>query len=124
METDQSFLQAKADRIFAFDKSIRFFVLLTSDGKPIASIGRPGIASLEPESESETVYVKAGIAISMGAPMNKYFGPLRTVILMREKVTIVCFNLSGRIVLISANPDLQLQKVEQLGRLIDELHIP
>lgn len=123
METDRTFLEAKAGRIFSFDKGIRSVALLTADGKSIASVGRPGVAPLEPESETKTVYMKASIAVSMGASMNKYFGPLRTVILIRERVMIVCFNLSARMMLISAVPDFPLQKVEQLGQLVDELSI-
>ena len=123
METDRSFLESKTSSIFSFDRSIRFVVLLTSDGKPVMSVGRAGVTSLEPQSESDTVYVKASIAMNMSAPMNKYFGPLRTVVLIREKVMIICFSLAGRIMLISADPAFQLQKVEPLGRLIDELNI-
>lgn len=113
----------KAERIFSSDKSIRFVVLLTSEGRLIAEIGRPGVTSLEPASESETIYVKATIAMNMSAPMDKYFGRIRTVILIRDKVVIVCFNLSTRIMLISASPDFRLEKVEALGRLVDELNI-
>ncbi len=123
MEINRDIFETKASRIFSFDKSIRSVVILTSDGKAISNFGRPGVTPLEPQSESETVYVKATIAISMSAPMDKYFGRVRTVILIREKVTIVCFNLSGRIMLISANPDFQLQRVEELGQLIDQLSL-
>lgn len=123
MSSEREVLDMKAERIFSFDKSIRFVVLLTSDGKAIGEIGRPGVTSLEPASESKTIYVKAIIAMNMSAPMNRYFGRIKTVILIREKVTIVCFNLSSRIMLISTNPDFQLNKVEELGRLVDELNI-
>ena len=123
MSSEQEVLEMKAERIFSSDKSIRFVVLLTSDGRPIGEIGRSGVTSLEPSNETETVYVKATIAMNMSAPMDKYFGRIRTVILIREKVTIICFNLSSRIMLISANPDFQLDTVEQLGQLVDELNI-
>jgi hypothetical protein len=123
METDRAIFQSKADRIFDFDKRVRFVVLLTSDGKVMAEFGRPGVVSLEPQSEAETVYMKATIAINMTAPMDKYHGRIRTAILVKEKVTIICFNLMARIMLISASPGFPLQKVEELGRLIDELNL-
>lgn len=123
METDRSYLMEKAGRLFEFDPRIRSVVMLTSEGKPVVKVIRPGFKQLEPEAESETVYVKASIAISMSSPMNKYFGRLRTVILTREKVVIVCFNLAARIMLIIAEPDFQVGRVEELGQLVDQLNI-
>ena len=123
MEANQSVYGTKANSIFSFDKKIRFVVLLTSDGKMIAEFGRPGAVPLEPRSESDTVYMKATIAISMSTPMDKYHGRIRTAILVKEKVTIICFNMITRIMLISADPGLQLQKVEDLGRLVDQLSL-
>jgi hypothetical protein len=123
METDRAIFQAKADRIFEFDKRIRFVVMLTSDGKLMAEFGRPGVAPLEPPSEAETVYMKATIAISMSTPMDRYHGRIRTAILVKEKVTLICFNLMARIMLISTDPEFQLQRVEELGRLIDQLSL-
>lgn len=123
METDQSILGTKANSIFSFDKRIRFVVLLTSDGKVTAEFGRPGVVPLEPRSEAETVYMKATIAISMSTPMDKFHGRMKTAILVKEKVTIICFNMMTRIMLISADPGFQLQKVEELGRLVDQLSL-
>jgi len=123
METNRAIFGEKATRLFDFDKSIRFVVLLTSDGKVMAEFIRPGVVSLEPRSEAETLYMKATIAINMSTPMDKYHGRIRTAILVKEKVTIICFNLMARIMLISANPDFQLRRVEELGRLTDQLNL-
>jgi len=123
METNRSIFETKANRIFSFDKSIRFVVLLTSDGKVMAEFSRPGVVSLEPRSEAETLYTKATIAISMSTPMDRYHGRIRTAILVKEKVTIICFNLMARVMLISADPGFQLQRVEELGRLTDQLNL-
>ena len=123
METNKAIYEGKAKRIFDFDKSIRFVVLLTSDGKLLAEFIRPGVVPLEPRSEAETVYMKATIAISMSTPMDKYHGRIKTAILVKEKVTVICFNLMARIMLVSANPDFQLQRLEELGRLIEQLNL-
>jgi len=123
METNQSIYGTKADQIFSFDKRVRFVVLLTSDGKVIAEFGRPGVVPLEPRSEAGTVYMKATIAISMSTPMDKYHGRIRTAILVKEKVTIICFNMIARIMLVSADPSFKMEKVEELGRLIDQLNL-
>jgi hypothetical protein len=123
METNRAIFEAKANRIFEFDKSIRFVVMLTLDGVVMAEFTRPGVVSLEPPSEAQTLYMKATIAVSMTAPMDKYHGRIKTAILVKEKITIICFNLMARMMLISANPSFQLQRVEELGRLIDQLNM-
>jgi len=123
METNRSIFGTRADQIFSFEKSIRFVVLLTSDGKVMAEFARPGVVSLEPRSEAETVYMKATIAISMSTPMDKYHGRIRTAILVKEKVTIICFNMMSRVMLISADLGFKMEKVEELGRLIDQLSL-
>jgi hypothetical protein len=121
MAINRDIFETKADEIFSFDKSIRSVAVLRLDGKAIANFVRPGVTPLEPKSEAETVFMKASIAISMSTPMDRYHGRIKTAILVKEKVTIICFNLFARIMLVSANPDFQLQKVEELGELIDRL---
>lgn len=107
----------------AFDKGVRSVTLLSSDGRPLAEVWRPGVAPLEPPSESENVYVKATIAINMSTAMNKYHGPIRTVILIREKLTIVFFSLESGMLLIFTEPRFPLQRVEELGKLVDQLNL-
>jgi hypothetical protein len=123
METDHTYLQERAGHILEFDGAIRSAVLLTSDGKPLIKVERPGVAPLEPGDEIDTVYAKASIAIGMGAPMNKYYGRLRTIILIREKMTMICFSLTARIMLIVTGPDFQISRVEELGQFVDQLNL-
>ena len=123
METDRSIFGTKANQILSFDRSIRSVVLLTSDGKVLANFSRPGATSLEPPSETETMYMKATIAISMTAPMDKYHGRIKTAILVKQKVTIIGFNLMARIMLIMADPGFKLNRIDELGQLIDQLNL-
>ena len=123
MEANRSIFGERARQVLSFDKDIRSVVLLTSDGKVMVEFNRPGTAPLEPPSETETVYMKATIAISMTAPMDKYHGRIRTAILVKEKVTIIGYNLMARIMLISADPGFKLSRVEELGQLIDQLNL-
>jgi hypothetical protein len=116
-------LETKVGRILDFDKSIWSVVMLSSDGRAMASFQRRGTAPLEPESETETVYMKATIAVSMSTPMDKYHGRVRSAVIVKEKVTMICFNMMGKIMLIMASPAFQLQRVEELGQLIDQLGI-
>ncbi len=119
METTS--LETKVNRIFDFDKSIWCVVLLSSDGKSLANFCKAGVAPLEPQDETETVYMRATIAMNMSSPMDKYHGRIRTAIIVKEKVVMICFSLSQKIMLISATPEFQLRDVEALGQLIDQL---
>ncbi len=123
METNRSIFGTKANQILSFDRNIRSVVLLTSEGKMIADVSRPGTTSLEPPSETETMYMKATIAISMTAPMDKYHGRIKTAILVKEKVTVIGFNLMAKIMLIMADPGFKLSRVDELGQLIDQLNL-
>lgn len=123
METNRSIFGAKANQILSFDRNIRSVVLLTADGKMMADFIRPGATPLEPPSETETVYMKATIAISMTAPMDKYHGRIKTAILVKEKVTIIGYNLMARIMLIMVDPGFKLSKIDELGQLIDQLNL-
>jgi hypothetical protein len=123
VETNRSIFGTKASQILSFDRNIRSVVLLTSDGKMMADFSRPGATSLEPPGETETMYMKATIAISMTAPMDKYHGRIRAAILVKEKVTIIGFNLVVRIMLIMADPGFKLSRVDELGQLIDQLNL-
>lgn len=123
METNRSIFGAKATKVLSFDRNIRSVVLLSSDGKVMVEFNRPGTVPLEPPSETETVYMKATIAVSMTTPMDRYHGRIKTAILVKEKITIIGYNLMARIMLISADPGFKLHRVEELGQLIDQLNL-
>jgi hypothetical protein len=123
VETNRSIFGPKANQILAFDKSIRSVVILTSDGKMMVDFTRPGAAPLQPPSENETVYMKATIAISMTAPMDKYHGRIKTAILVKEKVTIIGYNLMARIMLIMADSGFKMSRIDELGQLVDQLNL-
>jgi hypothetical protein len=123
IETEQGISKDKVERIFGFDKSIRFVILLSSEGNVIASFNKPGVTSLEPEKESNGLFMRAALTYSVSTQMDKYHGRLRAAILVRDKVTLICFMLVERIMMVSADPEFSMGKLDELGQLIDELSI-
>lgn len=113
--------EIKADAVFEFDKKIRFIAVVTREGKAVGEVFRRGVVSLEPESETKMIYTKAGIAIGMTDPMDKYHGRVGSFVMNREKVVMMCFNRDPNIVLISAEPGFE--KVGELRRLIEKVGI-
>lgn len=114
-------LSTKAEALFNLDRRVRFIALLTSDGEVIGEVLRPGISSLEPESETKMVYTKAVIALGMSSPMDKYHGRVKSAVINRERVCIICYNFGPKVVLVSTEPGFQ--KFEELGRAIEKVGI-
>lgn len=116
---DDRILATKAESVFDFDKRIRFIALLTADGDIIGEVFRPGVASLEPDSETRMVYTKAIIALGMTSTMDKYHGRVKSAVMNREKVVMMMYNFGSKLMLVSAEPGFE--KVEELGRLIQKV---
>lgn len=114
-------LETKAETVFEFDKKIRFIAVLTTEGQVLGEVFRRGVVSLEPESDTKMIYTKAGIAFGMTSPMDKYHGRVKSVVMNREKVVVMCFNYGPEIVLVSAEPGFQ--KVNELGSLLEKVRI-
>lgn len=109
--------------VFAFNKAIRFVCIVDQEGNAIASLGRPGLISLEPEERTADVFARAAIAWGMSEGMNEYHGKVRTAIVIREKVTIVCFLGIGKMYLVFADPEFSISETERLGRVLDRLSV-
>jgi hypothetical protein len=118
---DDRTLETKAETVFEFDKKIRFVAVLTTEGDVVGEVFRPGVSSLEPESDTKMIYTRAGIVFGMTGPMEKYHGPVRSVVMNREKVVVMFFNRDPKVVLVSAEPGFE--KIGELGRLIERVGI-
>jgi hypothetical protein len=118
---DNRILETKAEVVFEFDKKIRFIAVLTTEGEVIGEVLRQGVVSLEPESDTKMIYTKAEIAFGMTSTMDKYHGRVKSVVMNREKVVVMCFNYDPKIVLVSAEPGFE--KVGELGNLIERVGI-
>lgn len=110
-------VETKAKQIFQLDKRIRFIAVVTTEGEVISEVFAPGVTSLEPESDTRLIYTRAGIAFGMSTPMDKHHGRVKSVMINREKVTIMMFNQGSKMVLVSAEPGFE--KVWELGRAIE-----
>lgn len=111
----------RAKAVFDFDERIRFIAVLTTEGKVVSEALRPGLVSLEPERDTRLVYTRAGIVFGMTGSMDKYHGRVRSVLMHREKVTMMFFNHGPQVVLVSAEPGFE--QVGELGRFIERVGI-
>lgn len=118
---DDKTLETKSQKVFDFDKKLRFVAVLTTEGEVLGQAFRKGVVSLEPESDTKMIYTKAGIAFGMTIPMDKYHGRVKSFVMNRERVVMMCFNHGPKIVLVSAEPGFQ--KVDELGSLLEKVGI-
>jgi len=112
-------------RIFEFDTRIRLCMIIGNDGKNLAGGMRPGLESLEPSSETGRLQRDETVTRRMDENWNKYFGRIYFTIERRERILIINFYLSdSRTIVVTAESDFPVQKVQRLCELVDNLHVP
>lgn len=88
-------------------------------GERVASVGRSGLESLEPEEQTVRVLDQTAIAAGMGSSTNGSHGRVRVVVVVREKLSLIIFPLFDSLVLVSADPEFPLEKTRRMARLLD-----
>lgn len=75
---------------------------------------RKGILSLEPASEDLRLMANLTIQIGTDKTWDQYFGKIQFTFIKREKVNLLTFNLGPNFMLISTEPDVDMQAIAQL----------
>ncbi len=96
-------------QILKFDRRIRYASVLDDTGRVIAGGMRKGISSLEPASEDLRLMANLTIQIGTDKTWDRYFGTMQFNFVKREKVNLLTFNLGENFMLISMEPDFELQ---------------
>jgi len=101
-------------QIFKFDRRIRYASVLDDTGRVIAGGMRKGISSLEPASEDLRLMANLTIQIGTDKTWDRYFGMMQFNFVKREKVNLLTFSLGDNFMLISTEPDFDLQLAANL----------
>jgi len=101
-------------QIFKFDRRIRYASVLDDTGRIIAGGMRKGISSLEPLSEDLRLMANLTIQIGTDKTWDRYFGTIQFTFVKREKVNMMTFNLGENFMLVSTEPDFELQQAANL----------
>jgi hypothetical protein len=108
------------DRIFRLDRRVRYCGLIDVTGKLIAGRMRENVSSLEPESEDPHLFLHIALAVSMDKSWDKYFGRTKTIVILKERVSLYIFSLAdSRAVIVATEPDLPMSKRLKLGEVVD-----
>ena len=108
--------------MFKFDRRVRFAAILDESGRTIAGGMRRGIPSLEPQSEDLRLIANITIQLSTDKTWDKYFGRTQLTFIKREKVNVLTFPISNKLVLVSTEPDFTLQQAQDLRNQIVTAH--
>jgi hypothetical protein len=109
--------------IFGFHPSIRFVTIVSEDGTLLDSVKRAGLNPLEPPEETHKILERWAQARSMTNSSDQFFGRMKTIIVLREKLVELLFPLTGFMIVVSAHPAFPLDKTHQLESLLIKLHV-
>jgi hypothetical protein len=101
-------------QIFKIDRRVRYAGVLDDTGRVIAGGMRRGISSLEPASEDLRLMANLTIQIGTDKTWDQYFGKIQYTLVKREKVTMLIFGIGRELLLITTQPDFDLDQIAQL----------
>jgi hypothetical protein len=111
-------LEKLCSQIFKFDRRIRYASVLDDTGRIIAGGMRKGLSSLEPVSEDLRLMANLTIQIGTDKTWDRYFGTIQFTFVKREKVNMLTFNLDKNFMLVSTEPDFELQMAANLRDMV------
>jgi hypothetical protein len=107
--------------VFKMDRRIRYCGILDVMGRTISGGMRPGVKSLEPENEAERVDLQMALTRGMSESASSYLGATNYVIIQRERLMLIALPRSDhRTVLVGAEPDFPLDRLEALRKVVDQ----
>ena len=106
---EYNLFQQKCDRLLQEDE-IRFAGLINSMGRLAAGGFKQGVAPLEDEAERQKMYMELALRVSMRKEFDYSLGPVKYSASRREKAVIVSFPINNNVMLVSAEPDVDIEK--------------
>jgi hypothetical protein len=101
-------------QVFKFDRRVRYAAVLDDTGRIIAGGMRKGISSLEPASEDLRLMANLTIQIGTDKTWDQYFGKIQYTFVKREKVSMLIFGVGNNLMLITTQPDVDLEQIAQI----------
>jgi len=101
-------------QVFKIDRRVRYAAVLDDTGRIIAGGMRKGISSLEPVSEDLRLMANLTIQIGTDKTWDQYFGKIQYTFVKREKVNMLIFGVGKDLMLITTQPDVDLEQIAQL----------
>ena len=95
------------------EKQIRFAGLINNLGKLVAGGFKKGITPLEDEAEQRKMYMELALRVSMRMEFDYSLGPVKFSASRREKAVMMSFPLNNNVLLVSAEPNINIESFAQ-----------
>jgi len=95
------------------EKEIRFAGLINNLGRLVAGGFKDGITPLEDEAEQRKMYMELALRVSMRMEFDYSLGPVKFSASRREKAVMLSFPLNNNVLLVSAEPTIDIEKFSQ-----------
>lgn len=99
----------KCKKLLDYDE-IRFAGLINNMGRLVAGGFKPGISPLEDDAERKKMYMELALRVSMRKDFDYCLGPVKYAASRREKAVMLSFPLNSNVLLVSAEPDVDIDK--------------
>ena len=109
---EYSIFQQKCETLLKEDE-VRFAGLINSMGKLVAGGFKEGISPYEDEAERQKMFMELALRVSMRMEFDYTLGPVKYSASRREKVVMMSFPINNNVLMISANPSVDIEKFAQ-----------
>ena len=109
-KTDEYWIyDQKCKKLLDYDE-IRFAGLINNMGRLVAGGFKPGISPLEDDAERKKMYMELALRVSMRKDFDYSLGPVKYAASRREKAVVLSFPMNSNVLLVSAEPDVDIDK--------------
>ncbi len=109
---EYSVFQQKCDVLLKEDE-VRFAGLINNMGKLVAGGFKKGISPYEDEAERQKMFMELALRVSMRMEFDYSLGPVKYSASRREKVVMMSFPVNNNVLMISADPSVDIEKFSQ-----------
>jgi hypothetical protein len=109
--------EQKCDKLLEQDE-IRFAGLINNMGKLVAGGFKKGITPLEDDAERQKMYMELALRVSMRMEFDYCLGPVKYTASRREKAVMMSFPINNKVLLISAETWVDIEKLAKKIMLI------
>ncbi len=107
----------KCDKLLEHDE-IRFVGLINNMGKLLSGGFKKGVTPLEDDAERQKMYMELALRVSMRMEFDYCLGPVKYTASRREKAVMMSFPMNNKVLLISAEPYVDIEKLAKKIMLI------
>lgn len=101
--------EQKCKKILQEDK-IRFAGIINRMGNLVAGGFKEGVTPLETEEDRKKMYLELALRVSMRTEFDHSLGRVKYSASRREKAVVMSFPLDNNVLMVSAEPDISIDK--------------